>query len=46
MLIKKAEKSFNKYVYSLNLRHNITAKGKLRKTINTFKYNNLILKRN
>ena len=37
----EAKKSFNKYVYSLNLHHNIDANGKLRKTINTFKYNNL-----
>lgn len=40
---KEAEKSFNKYVYRLNLNHNADTKGKLRKTINEFAYNNLEL---
>lgn len=38
---KQAKISFNKYVYSLNIHHNIDANSKLRKTINTFKYDNL-----
>ena len=40
---KEAEKSFNRYVYHLDIHHNIDANGKLRKTINKFTYNNLEL---
>lgn len=37
----EAIKSFDKYVASLAKHHNINSDGKIRKTINTFNYNNL-----
>lgn len=40
---KEAEKSFNKYINTLYNHHNIDVNGKIRKTINTFNYNNLKL---
>ena len=38
---EEAEKSFNKYINALYKHHNINSDGKIRKTINTFNYNNL-----
>ena len=40
---EQAKISFNKYIYALYKHHNIDANGKLRKTINTFNYDNLKL---
>lgn len=40
---KEAEISFNKYINALYKHHNIDGNGKVRKTINTFSYNNLKL---
>lgn len=40
---KEAEKSFDRYVHSLDIHHNIDGNGKLRKTITKFAYNNLEL---
>lgn len=39
----EARKSFNKYISALYTHHNIDANGKLRKTLNSFDYNNLEL---
>lgn len=39
----EAKKSFDKYVAALTKHSNIDANGKIRKTINTFNYNNLEL---
>lgn len=40
---EEAKKSFDKYIATLLKHHNIDAKGKIRKTINTFNYDNLKL---
>ena len=40
---KEATISFNKYINALYKHHNIDADGQIRKTINTFNYNNLKL---
>lgn len=40
---EEAKKSFDKYVAALIKHHNIDSNGKIRKTINTFNYNNLKL---
>lgn len=40
---EEAKKSFDKYIHSLEIHHNVNGKGKIRKTINTFNYNNLKL---
>lgn len=40
---KEAEKSFNRYIHHLDVHHNIDTKGKIRKIINKFAYNNLEL---
>jgi len=40
---KQAKISFNKYINALYKHHNIDADGQVRKTINTFNYNNLKL---
>lgn len=37
----EAKKSFDKYIKALFNHHNINGNGKIRKTINTFNYNNL-----
>ena len=39
----EAKKSFDKYINALYKHHNIDGNGKIRKTINTFNYNNLKL---
>ena len=39
----EAKKSFDKYVNTLDVHHNIDGNGKVRKTINKFAYNNLEL---
>ena len=38
---EQAKISFNKYINALYKHHNINNDGKIRKTINTFNYNNL-----
>ena len=38
---EQAKISFNKYINALYKHHNINGDGKIRKTINTFNYNNL-----
>lgn len=38
---EQAKTSFNKYINALYKHHNIDSNGKIRKTINTFNYNNL-----
>lgn len=40
---EQAKISFNKYINALYKHHNIDSNGKIRKTINTFNYNNLKL---
>lgn len=40
---KEATINFNKYINTLYKHHNIDADGQIRKTINTFNYNNLKL---
>ncbi len=40
---EEAKRSFNKYIYNLNIHHNIDANGKVKETINIFTYNNLKL---
>lgn len=40
---EQAKISFNKYINALYKHHNINSDGKIRKTINTFNYNNLKL---
>lgn len=40
---EEAKKSFNKYIAALTKHHNIDGNGKVRKTINTFNYNNLTI---
>lgn len=37
----QAKISFDKYIHVLYKHHNIAGNGKVRKTINTFNYNNL-----
>lgn len=39
----EARKSFNKYIQALYTHHNIDGNGKVRKTLNSFDYNNLEL---
>ena len=39
----EAKKSFDKYIATLYKHHNIDSNAKIRKTINTFSYNNLKL---
>lgn len=39
----EARKSFNKYIQALYTHHNVDVKGKARKTMNSFDYNNLEL---
>ena len=38
---EKAKESFDNYINALYKHHNINCNGKVRKTINTFNYNNL-----
>lgn len=40
---EQAKISFNKYINTLYKHHNIDNNGRIRKTINTFNYNNLKL---
>lgn len=40
---EQAKISFNKYINALYKHHNIDSDGQVRKTINTFNYNNLKL---
>lgn len=40
---EEAKKLFDKYIHSLEIHHNVDGKGKIRKIINAFDYNNLKL---